>query len=404
MESTTEKPIVTGIYGTGKPLFVFNIISMIILWVVFGMRVYVRLVMVKIWSATDWHMLITLLLYTWLCVSANIFVWDGFGRDMNTLPGVQLVSAFRAYYFGEMSYVASVLFVKLSLCYFYLPLTNLRWQIYTVYALVVINSVYTTAYLCVIIFQCSPVDYFWNQFLNASGGRCLNTTVIMNLSYCHNTMEILSDWILSVMPIWLLKGTQLPTRTKIAVSVLLSLGAFASIASIIRITQLTSFASSTNYTVTSIPIILWSIIENAVGIMAANLATLRLLLASILQRLGLTSLGSGGSGALSGPSGPSNTRSRHLHTTGRGGGGTKKGGPGGDWHDLPSLKRENSSSASYKSTERMVGRGLGAGNITTTVISKSPAYGEDNSSAEELSPMGISKNTEVTVTSEQRKE
>ncbi|KKY13279.1 putative integral membrane protein [Diplodia seriata] len=294
MTPTTEGSAVWGVYGTGRPMFNFNIASLIVLWFMFGLRGYVRVSMVKVWSATDWHMMVTMGLYTWLCVSVNISIYDGFGRDMNTLSPDQLRSAFKQYYFAEFTYVASVLFIKLSLAYFYLPLTNLRWQIYTVYAIIAVNSLYTTGYLCIILFQCHPVDHFWNQFApgaTGTGGRCLSSTVIMNLSYAHNAMEIISDWIISALPIWLLAQTQLTRRTKLAVGLLLSLGAFASIASIIRITQLTSFSSSTNYTKTSVPIILWSVVESAAGIFAANLATLRILLTTVLARLGLSSAG-----------------------------------------------------------------------------------------------------------------
>ncbi|KAF4306217.1 putative integral membrane protein [Botryosphaeria dothidea] len=402
MESTTEKPEVYGIYGSGRGLFGFNTASMIVLWIMFALRAYVRLVMVKVWSAADWHMAITMVLYTWLCISINISIWDGFGRDMETLPPKQLATAFKQYYFGEFTYVSSVLFVKLSLAYFYLPLTNLRWQIYTVQAIIWINTLYTIGYVCVIIFQCSPVPHFWTQFVGTKG-VCLNNTVIMNLSYTHNSMEIISDWIISALPIWLLKETQLARRTKAAVALLLSLGAFASIASIIRITQLTSFASSTNYTITSIPIIEWSIIENAVGIFAANLATLRLLLSLVLERLGFSTA----SGSASGPShaartGTSRHRPRHSAAA-------KSNGYifSGEGHDLPSLKRENSNAGSFKSTERIVG-GQHVASVTTTV-SKGPraAYDDDdNSSAEELGALpsrGISKNTQVTVTTEYRK-
>lgn len=121
MDSTTEKPEVYGIYGSGRGLFGFNTASMIVLWIMFALRAYVRLKMVKVWSAADWHMAITMVsfkgykvshlhlanearsqvLYTWLCISINISIWDGFGRDMETLPPKQLATAFKVRPFEE---------------------------------------------------------------------------------------------------------------------------------------------------------------------------------------------------------------------------------------------------------------------------------------------------------------
>ncbi|KAL1614528.1 hypothetical protein SLS54_009702 [Diplodia seriata] len=464
MTPTTEDSAVWGVYGTGRPMYNFNIASLIVLWFMFGLRGYVRVSMVKVWSATDWHMMVTMGLYTWLCVSVNISIYDGFGRDMNTLSPDQLKSAFKQYYFAEFTYVASVLFIKLSLAYFYLPLTNLRWQIYTVYAIVVVNSLYTTGYLCIILFQCHPVDYFWNQFApGATGGRCLSSTVIMNLSYAHNAMEIISDWIISALPIWLLAQTQLTRRTKLAVGLLLSLGALyarpttsptppkltppthrsASIASIIRITQLTSFSSSTNYTKTSVPIILWSVVESAAGIFAANLATLRILLTTVLARLGLSSAGHSSSNTRPSSKTPRNRNRRGGRATSfaaNGNGiGTKYGYFREEGHELSSRREEereervgSDCGGSFKSTERMVvvvegkqpgnvaagsgsptaaAAGLAGQQYRATVVSKQGALYGDGDEDEDgdvggdgggVVLKGISKRTEITVTSEQR--
>ncbi|KAL1638024.1 hypothetical protein SLS58_009045 [Diplodia intermedia] len=446
MTPTTEGSAVWGVYGTGKPMYNFNIASLIVLWFMFGLRGYVRVSMVKVWSATDWHMMVTMGLYTWLCVSVNISIYDGFGRDMNTLSPDQLKSAFKQYYFAEFTYVASVLFIKLSLAYFYLPLTNLRWQIHTVYAIIAANSLYTTGYLCIILFQCRPVAHFWNQFAGAAGGgRCLSSTVIMNLSYAHNSMEIISDWIISALPIWLLAQTQLTRRTKLGVGLLLSLGAFASIASIIRITQLTSFSSSTNYTVTSVPIILWSVVESAAGIFAANLATLRVLLTRVLARLGLSSHGASSAGH-SGGGGPSSKTPRNRRRGAgrasfaiRGAATATDGYCGREGHDL--ARREGDQGervgsdcgGSFKSTERMVvqvveggrrrpGDAAGAGGSPATaaggfagqqyhatVVSRQGGLYDDEDGDDGdvgggagVALKGISKKTEITVTSEQR--
>ncbi|KAF4540601.1 Integral membrane protein [Lasiodiplodia theobromae] len=74
-----------------------------------------------------------------------------------------LTAASKQYCFAEFSYVVSMLFIKLSLTYFYPPLTNLPRQIYTVYT---ISLLYKTGYL-----------------------------------YAHNTAEFISDLILSALPI-----------------------------------------------------------------------------------------------------------------------------------------------------------------------------------------------------------
>lgn len=121
---------------------------------------------------------------------------------------------------AQLGYIMTVLFMKLSVATFYLRITVLRWQVWTVYVLMGINIIYTIGYFIMILNQCTPVSYLWTQLAGAKG-HCLPDRVILGTSYTHNTLSILSDWILATMPLFMLKDSKLNRRTKVIVLFLL---------------------------------------------------------------------------------------------------------------------------------------------------------------------------------------
>ena len=79
------------------------------------------------------------------------------------------------------------------------------------------------AFLFVVIFQCHPVEYYWTQWIFAKGS-CVSANVIADAAYAHSAVSFASDWILGLLPIWLLWKVQITTRRKAGISVLLGLG------------------------------------------------------------------------------------------------------------------------------------------------------------------------------------
>jgi hypothetical protein len=98
-------------------------------------------------------------------------------------------------------------------------------------------------------------------------------------------MSVVSDWTLSLLPVLLLKDVAMRTPLKVAVMLLLGLGFFASISSIIRFTSLPTLAHSSDYLVTPLPVIFWSGVEATAGIVAINVATFKPLFKSLMNNL-----------------------------------------------------------------------------------------------------------------------
>lgn len=94
----------------------------------------------------------------------------------------------------------------------------------------------------VAIFQCKPVAAAWGK-----PGDCVSgQTVILRVSYFVSAANIFTDICTTLVPVFLLRHLQMPRKRKILTMGILSLGAFASVATIIRITYTWAYTKPTD--------------------------------------------------------------------------------------------------------------------------------------------------------------
>jgi hypothetical protein len=82
---------------------------------------------------------------------------------------------------------------------------------------------FSTFYFFLVLFQCSPVSFFWSQYKGVNGS-CINPAAVPDASIAHSVVSFTADWILGLLPIVLLWDLKMNTRTKASVAGLLSLG------------------------------------------------------------------------------------------------------------------------------------------------------------------------------------
>lgn len=79
-------------------------------------------------------------------------------------------------------------------------------------------------YFLVFIFQCQPSNYFWTKYTGGTG-KCIDANVPVDAGYAYSAITCATDWILSLIPIWVVWNLQMTPRDKISVAIILSLGA-----------------------------------------------------------------------------------------------------------------------------------------------------------------------------------
>jgi hypothetical protein len=88
-------------------------------------------------------------------------------------------------------------------------------------------------------------------------------------------VHICTDFVLALLPLSFLRRMKRPLRERVVVGVLMGLGVFAGVASILKIIAAVRFASKPDHTVQSINIAMWSVVEELVGFIVICVPCLR---------------------------------------------------------------------------------------------------------------------------------
>ncbi|KAK2605855.1 hypothetical protein QQS21_003695 [Conoideocrella luteorostrata] len=208
---------------------------------------------------------------------------NGIGRDVWTLDFDKLYNFGKYFFVIEVLYFCQIALVKLAMLFFFLrifPARNVRRLLWGAVAFV---AVYAVVFVCVGIFACSPVTYFWTRWDHEHGGSCLNINAI---GWSNAAIGIAIDiWIIAV-PMWQLRGLNMHWKKKLGVAAMFLLGTFVTVVSILRLRSLVRFgADSVNPTWDFFEVAVWSCIEVNVGIWCTCLPSFRQLLVHLFPSL-----------------------------------------------------------------------------------------------------------------------
>ncbi|EGD98237.1 integral membrane protein [Trichophyton tonsurans CBS 112818] len=175
----------------------------------------------------------------------------------------------------EILYTLSICFTKYSILLFYWRIfnaTSIRIPIYLITGLVTgwgIGVIGTT------IFQCLPIQGFWDKTIPAVCGVDVNSFFIGNA-----VPNIVTDWALLLLPLPYIWRLHRNTVQKLAIYATFLLGGFICIISIIRLTIMLDAYKVPSIDVTWVFIgpSTWTAVETNIGVVSACLPSLRPLL------------------------------------------------------------------------------------------------------------------------------
>lgn len=179
-------------------------------------------------------------------------------------------------------YAATMVIIKISLGIFYLRIVVSTWQKVIIYITVGVATIYGSYYFFAILFQCGmPSDFL----LNALQGHCAGTKESrFRISMAAGIINAITDFILAILPIFLISKACMPLSAKISASLVLLLGCIGSAISVVRLAYVHGLTYNLDFFEVGVKITLWSIIEVGLCITAASLATLRLLFSCCVER------------------------------------------------------------------------------------------------------------------------
>ncbi|KAJ3518194.1 hypothetical protein NM208_g14604 [Fusarium decemcellulare] len=267
----------------GIALVVTSIVFLALSWLSVGLRTYTRAFLMKSYQADDWLMLIAQLIFTASCAFILEGVRQGMGRHNEAIEeDAAEVEALKWQALATATYVMDMMFIKLSIGVFLLRLSVKKVYSWIIWVSLGIITIWSTVIFFWNLFQCSPVEKQWD--FRIKDGHCVSADQIVSAAYAISVMTIVSDWLYAILPIPMLWTVKMTKQAKATVIVILGLGIFASIATLVRLRFLADLTDTEDILFAGTDAMVWTLIEPGVAIIASSLATIRPLLRAMKIR------------------------------------------------------------------------------------------------------------------------
>ncbi|KAF2277553.1 uncharacterized protein EI97DRAFT_457554 [Westerdykella ornata] len=247
------------------------------------LRFFVRITMVRIVGMEDYFMAISMLssIFTSVCLIQGARL--GNGRHMINVPMTNGKRIFLYLFFGILTYHISLTATKLSILLQYRRIFTLKNSRIVIYIAMGICTACGLTAIVSAIFTCVPVDAYWN-FTKRPFSKCVNQDAMY---HANAGINMFTDLLVAVLPIRNLWTLRIPLRQKIAVVILLTLGWFVVIISVLRLVFLVKVAQHPEDTTWyGGPVALWSALEINLAIVCATTPALKPLIVKVLPNFG----------------------------------------------------------------------------------------------------------------------
>ncbi|KAI0400568.1 hypothetical protein F4802DRAFT_476994 [Xylaria palmicola] len=266
--------------NNGVGLLVIGVVMLIIAWLSMALRTYVRAVMMKSFQVDDWVMLAGLANFTISCSFIFAGLYYGLGRHNRSLSQHDEIEALKYQALATASYVSNMWLIKLSIGLFLFRLAVRKRYKYILGISIVVVGIWSLVLFFWNIFQCSPVAAQWDYTILTTdpGSHCVSVDEIVSAAYALSALTVLSDWLYALIPIPMIWQVKMTAQAKWSVIAVLSLGIFASVATLIRLAFLADLTDVSDILHAGTDAMIWTLIEPGIAISAASLATIRPLL------------------------------------------------------------------------------------------------------------------------------
>lgn len=157
------------------------------------------------------------------------------------------------------------------------------------WAMIVFQGVLSAYNMLTQLLGCLPLRKVWDISGNVPG-KCWPYHVETASQVTVQALVILTDWIFALLPINFLRKVQRPLRERAVIGLLMSLGVFAGVASIIKIKQILAISHSGDIYADILVIQMWCSIELLTGFIVSCVPCLRGPSQRALEHFGIVTL------------------------------------------------------------------------------------------------------------------
>ncbi|KAI1252813.1 hypothetical protein MGN70_005019 [Eutypa lata] len=242
-----------------------------------GLRIWVRTAITNSFGYDDIAMCIA-----YYSPHLSLLHWlDGYGAT-DTNPDYDPTLEGKNFVVGSLVYMITLYAAKISaalVLYRLCSSSTSRGITRVLQGSVVILTIWSIASTLLLALQCRPLSVAWG----VGTGTCLSGATISNNALSISAMDIASSWFYAIVPIWMLWGIQLSTRTKLSIIFLLGLGVVSGVATLVRLKYIIDISNIENTATPEaaeklLATLVYSVLDVALTIFTGSLAALRPLL------------------------------------------------------------------------------------------------------------------------------
>ncbi|KAH9904872.1 hypothetical protein F4778DRAFT_780044 [Xylariomycetidae sp. FL2044] len=258
-----------------------------------GLRLHVRLVLLRSAGIDDWLIAIGSLMSVATYVDNMISIAYGFGKPFASLPLENRVRVSQALWISPAIWGLSSTIIKMSIVTSYLRIwTSKRFRTMC-HVLLGALALFGLAMFFGGLITCIPVEVSWRDIRNMPSDKCMNKPLFMFIT---SSLNIAFDLFIYAMPTPLIRRLQMPKRQKIGLMVVFTIGAVVCAASVMRLVAIYQLSTAPDPSADGVNLGIWSGVEHNLMIIAACLPSIRPLISRIFPRLLSTVLSSSGGG------------------------------------------------------------------------------------------------------------
>ncbi|KAL8296104.1 hypothetical protein RB600_001546 [Gaeumannomyces tritici] len=238
--------------------------------ILIALRIYSRAFLVRKVFWEDYTIVAAMASSISVSVLIVIAFSNGNGRHFETVSAAEFARLRKITPGIYIGYTATHVLAKLSIVFQYIRISVMDLEKRFCYALSAILSCGFFAFFIVFLVTCIPFHAIWTP--NVPGAVCINPTASMTANQIY---LIVMDFTILIGPFFILRHLTIPWPQRILLGLVMSLGAIASIVSVLRLQVIYRSTTSTDKTWDAVPSGLYGIIEINVGIACSCVVTLR---------------------------------------------------------------------------------------------------------------------------------
>ncbi|KAL2075495.1 hypothetical protein VTL71DRAFT_438 [Oculimacula yallundae] len=227
-------------------------------------------------GADDWTVLAASAAYFAAVGTSLGLVLNDFGLHTYHLSVEQVIAGKKFFYAVQLFYMISITLIKLALLLFFLRIFTdhkLRQAIW-ITGLFILSS--NLSIFLALAFQCTPFEAYWTNWLHKEDTKtCINTFAALEAAAVFSILHHVMILVLPIPTVWRL---DLVWKKKANLLIMFSVGSIALICSFLRLPPLIRLHHSKDLSYDQAPVILYSHLEQSVGIICACLPACRSLL------------------------------------------------------------------------------------------------------------------------------